>query len=454
MEAAARNDGTEEAAMTRPAERRLARSVPAHTGRPDAPADPPRRAAGRVLCVTSNFPRWEGDSTTPFVLHLAQDLQVLGWQVDVLAPHAPGAARSETLAGVRTERFRYAWPASAQTVCYRGGAMINLRKRPVEKLKLPVLVGAELLAIYRRLLTRSYDIVHSHWILPQGFTGTIASRLAGVPHVVTVHGGDLFALRGRTMSALKRLALARADAVTVNSSFTERGVSDLVPEQDKVRRIPMGVDVGLASKRSAERARALRERHRRGAGPLLVTVGRLVEEKGVDDVIRAVDLLRDQRPDVSLIVVGEGQDRGALEGLVAELGIGEHVRFLGWVEPDEVRACMAAADAFVGASRTGPDGWVEAQGLTFLESMAVGTPVVATRLGGIVDSVEDGETGLLVNERAPEEIAEAVGRIIHEPDLAPRLVAAASLRVRASFSREASAASFAELFSSVSGEGR
>ena len=79
---------------------------------------------GRILCLTSNFPRWEGDSTTPFVLHLAQDLQALGWRVDVLAPHAPGAAVRETLGGVRVERFRYLWPERLETVCYRGGALI------------------------------------------------------------------------------------------------------------------------------------------------------------------------------------------------------------------------------------------------------------------------------------------------------------------------------------------
>ena len=77
------------------------------------PASDPRR----VLFVTSNFPRWQGDSTTPFVLHLAQDLSALGWSIDVLAPHAPGAAFEETMGALRVERFPYLWPAALQTVC-------------------------------------------------------------------------------------------------------------------------------------------------------------------------------------------------------------------------------------------------------------------------------------------------------------------------------------------------
>ena len=88
----------------------------------------PQSKKNRVLCVTSNFPRWEGDSTTPFVLHLAEDLQALGWEVDVLAPHAPSAARHEVLDGVSVDRFRYLWPENRETVCYQGGALINLKQ--------------------------------------------------------------------------------------------------------------------------------------------------------------------------------------------------------------------------------------------------------------------------------------------------------------------------------------
>lgn len=105
---------------------------------------------GHVLCVASNFPRWAGDSTTPFVLHLARDLQSLGWEVDLLAPHAPGAARSEVVDGVRVERFRYLWPIRQQTVRYQGAALINLRKHPVNSLKLSALVTAATCAIAQK----------------------------------------------------------------------------------------------------------------------------------------------------------------------------------------------------------------------------------------------------------------------------------------------------------------
>ena len=130
---------------------------------------------GSVLFLTSNFPRWHGDSTTPFVLHLAEDLQKLGWATHVIAPAAPGAAPDEEVSGVRVSRFRYAWPDTAQTVCYDGGALANIRSNRRERLKLPMLVGAEIATLTRRLTRRKYSLLHSHWIVPQGFAGVFAA---------------------------------------------------------------------------------------------------------------------------------------------------------------------------------------------------------------------------------------------------------------------------------------
>jgi len=167
----------------------------------------------KILCVTSNFPRWSGDSTTPFVLELAKDLRRHDWIVDILAPHAPGAAKSELIDGVRVFRFQYLYPQALQTVCYQGGALINLKKNPLNYFALLFLVTAQFIAIKKLLSAGSYDLIHSHWILPQGFNGALAHRLTSIPHVLTVHGGDVFGLQGSLMEAFKKLSLRDADFV-------------------------------------------------------------------------------------------------------------------------------------------------------------------------------------------------------------------------------------------------
>lgn len=395
--------------------------------------------------MTSNLPRWQGDSTTPFVLNLAKDLQKIGWQVDVLAPYAPGCAMRETLQGVNIQRFQYLWPERLQTVCYQGGTLVNLRKNKSNYLKLPVLVLAETSALLSRLATGSYDLIHSHWLLPQGFVGFLGARLARIPNVVTIHGGDVFGLRQKVFLPFKRFALKHAHAVSVNSSATEKAVRNIAPDIGAVQRIPMGVDISDVS-RTDPHVLQIKEKYRRPNGPLIIFVGRIVEEKGLEDIIRAMPVILKKCPDASALIAGAGQDRTAMEALSLDIGLTGKVFFTGWIDPELVPVYLAAADVFVGPSRQACDGWIEAQGLTSLEAMAVGTPVVASRSGGIVDAVVHNKTGLLVDERSPDQVAEAVIRLNLDQELSRNLAAQGRKLVEQSYSRQACAARFSEVF--------
>ncbi len=393
---------------------------------------------GRVLCVTSNFPRWDGDSTTPFILHLAQDLQSFGWSVDVLAPHAPGAALKETLGGVQVERFRYFWPEAVETLCYQGGALANLRRNPFNILKLPTLVVCEWAALYRRLRQGHYDLLHSHWVLPQGFTGALAAGPNRIPHVATVHGSDVLALDNPVLNRFKSFALGRADAVTANSSATRNAAARLAPDIRNLFTVPMGVSANREPDPSL--VAGLRARYRRPAGPLIIFAGRVVAEKGIDDLVSAIGLLRSRLPDVTALIVGDGQDRSAIEATVEAAGLKDRITFTGWVASEELPDYLAAADIFVGPS------WFEAQGLVFAEAMLAGTPVIATDVGGVSDTVRHCETGLLVPGRAPTEIAAAVERLSRDTSLAAALAAAGSAHVRAQGMRTRAAEVFSDVF--------
>lgn len=404
---------------------------------------------GRILCLTSNFPRWQGDSTTPFVLHLAQDLQRIGWQVIVLAPHAQGAKMRETLDGVDVRRFRYLWPTKLETVCYQGGALINLRKDRLNYAKLPALVFFAWLQTFCGLCTGKFDLLHSHWLLPQGFVGTLTAGTLGIPHVCTVHGGDVFGLQGRFLRKFKSFTLRHTDAVTVNSSATRQAVSSICPSYSALYTIPMGVATTAGNLQRQTQTAEIRSLFRRAQGPLLLFVGRLVEEKGLADLLAACSLLRDRHQDMTLVVIGEGQDRHLLETQTRTRGLSDRVVFTGWLNADQIPSYLVAADIFVAPSRTSPDGWVEAQGLTIIEAMMAGLPVIATRTGGIVDSVAHEVSGLLVPERSPAELAAAITRLINDPGLAQRLGRKARQEAISKFSRGNSAAQFSQLFASL-----
>jgi glycosyltransferase involved in cell wall biosynthesis len=388
----------------------------------------------RVLFVTSSFPRWHGDSTTPFILHLAEDLVSLGWHVTLLAPHAEGARRHEHVGAIEVHRFRYFWPVRAQSICYGGGALANLRRSPLDALKLPALVAAEWWATMR--LFRSVDLVHSHWILPQG------AAVAMTParhHVATVHGSDVFGLQAKPFAIIKGWALRRASAVTANSTATKAKVSALTRSRVNAELIPMGVDIRQPDPEAVRRIRA----RFGGSGPLVVFLGRIVEEKGVLDLVRAFALIRVRFPMARLTMVGGGIDSDTVSQLAVNLGLDQVVDQPGWTDPSEVVNWFTAADVVAVPS------WFEAQGLSVMEAQAAGAAVVATSVGGIPDAIEDGGTGILVEPRDPEALAAAVILLLDDPARAAAIGEQAAELATRRFSRQATAMAFDSLYNRV-----
>lgn len=368
----------------------------------------------KILIVTSNYPRWAGDSTTPFVHNFAKELIAQGCQVRVIAPHFLGSALEENLDGVTVFRFRYWLPIKAQTVCYQGGALGNLKKSPIEKLKLPLLVFSEFIAVLRHVLTWKPDIVNSHWLIPQGFVSSLACILTKTKHVATVHGGDVFALNSGVLKKFKRFAINNASITTVNSSATESKVKALSPNSGtRLLRLPTGViPLPLVSDEESNvlRQSLLKDKSEK----LILFVGRLSEEKGVGDLIEAIKLLRDMQHNLRLIIVGEGHDKTKFEDKVLENDLAEYVNFIGWVSSQDVYHYFSACDLFVGPSKEGGDGWIEAQGLTFVEAMLAGCPVIGSNSGGIPDAVKDKITGRLVNPGDPKDIAKQIANCLSD----------------------------------------
>ena len=149
------------------------------------------------------------------------------------------------------------------------------------------------------------------------------------------------------------------------------------------------------------------------------------------------------------MIIGDGPSRAELEQLAYDLGLADRIHFLGWLASDEVAEHLSAADAFVGPSRRSSDGWVEAQGRSFAEAMMANIPVIATRSGGIPDTVQHEQTGLLVDENSPDQIAETIERLIRDPSLAANLASNGREFARKFRSRPASARQFDALFTQL-----
>ena len=362
----------------------------------------------KILIVTSNYPRWEGDSTTPFVHNFARELVNQGVKVRVLAPHYAGAKTTEEMDGVEIRRFRYWLPESGQTVCYQGGALGNLKKSWLNKVKLPVLVACEFFYTLVQTLLWKPTWINSHWLIPQGFICTLVALLTKTKHVATIHGGDVLALDSNILRKFKAFTLKHSNIVTVNSSVTRAKAEELSPcSSDNLLLLPTGI-LPLPHL-SSDRIKNLRASLLpKGAKQLILFVGRVNEEKGVGELIEATRKLRDSEKAVHLAIVGSGHNEDRFKELAKNLGVEKEVTFVGWINSSEIYYYYAAADVFAGPSKQSDDGWIEAQGLTFVEAMLAGCKVVGTNSGGIPDAVIHEKTGWLAEPGDSSSLADAL----------------------------------------------
>jgi len=395
----------------------------------------------RILFLTSSAPRFPGDATAPFILNMARDLCALEWRVTILAPHAPGLKTTETIDGVAIRRFRYLWPAAWQTLCYNGGAAVNLKRGKLKALAVPFFVAAEFLGALFFVLRERPAVVHSHWVIPQGAVGQ-ALTLAGVRHVISVHGTDIYGFRSRTMSTIKRWALRRCDHVIANSTWTKAEVEALC-QPKALSVIPTGTTPYALNVENRPRTKS--------ADPgtkIVLFVGRLIEAKGVRYLIEALPLIL-ARQRVKLLIVGDGPERAALETHAKSLNVHDNAEFVGSVPHSSIYDYFSLADVFVGPSIDIPGESTEAQGNTFVEALFAQVPVVASRVGGIPGAIIHERTGLLVDERAPDQIARAVLRILSDANFADAMKKAGYQHAADNFSRFVSARKVDAVYKSI-----
>jgi glycosyltransferase involved in cell wall biosynthesis len=387
-------------------------------------------ARKRVLVLASTFPRWVGDTEPPFVYNLSRRLADR-FDITVLAPHAPGARKRETMDGVRVHRFSYFWPSKLQKLAY-GGMLPNLRRNRWLWGQVPFFLAAEFFAAWRLVRHEDVDVIHAHWVVPQGLVASALSLITGKPVVVTAHGGDVYGAKGGLKDALKRWALRRTTRITAVSRDLASSIDRLMGEPTRVDVISMGVDTERFQPRPADPGL----RKSLGGGPIILFVGRLAEKKGVRYLLAAMPGVLSEAPDATLVIVGDGPLRGELELQAGELSITHRVRFLGAKPPEELPAYYNAADVFAGPSIVAEGGDTESFGLVFAEAMACGCPVVASDVGGISDLVRNEETGLLVPQKDPAALALAICRVLADETLRARLTRAALTQITDSFSQE------------------
>lgn len=381
----------------------------------------------RILFVTHNFPRFEGDAAGSFVLRLARALIDAGAAVHVLAPAAAGLAERAVIEGVSVQRVTYASP-ERQTLAYEGTMAESVRTSWSARFALLGLLRAMRGATARALHDARrggapYDIVHAHWWFPAGLALWKSSwlRAGAIPLITTMHGSDVRLARGvKPAHGIMRSVLGEARVVTAVSTWLAKEAMRIAPTVN-VHVSPMPVHTG-------DFAPATVERHGR-----LLFVGRLNAQKGAADLL---DALARTAHDVHCDIVGEGPDREQLEARARTLGVESRIVWHGALPSPDLAPLYAGALATVMPSRE------EGLGLVAVESQLCNTPVIAYDSGGLPDVVDPDAGGTLVTVGDTAALARAIDAFADAPERAAALGAIARVRVLERFSPEQVAARY------------
>ncbi len=258
-----------------------------------------------------------------------------------------------------------------------------------------------------------YDIIHCHFA--EQSRSALLLKLAHSPNakiVTTFHGHDVNVAKTiNRNSNIYQMMFSEGDLFTANTNFTADKASKLGCPKDKIRILPVGLNPSRYpfSRRQVESDGTIK----------IVTVGRLVEKKGIEYSLRAIALVLQNHPTLKLhyTIIGEGNQRAALETLASSLGLSEKVSFLGAMTQAEVRDVYDSSHIFLLSSVTASNGDMEGQALVLQEAQCMGLPIISTLHNGIPEGVIDGQSGFLVPEKDVNALSERLAYLALNPTL-------------------------------------
>lgn len=271
--------------------------------------------------------------------------------------------------------------------------------------------ATSLSALYRLVklggVKRRYDILHAHFG-PVGNSFRFARTLWRAPFVVSFHGYDFTSAIKKSGPAIYRHLFREANAVTANSDFMSNKLVEIGCGPEKIHKLRYGVDAGQLS--------ALKSNVQSDGKVTILTVGRLVEKKGIEVSIRAFAEAHKTNPQMRYDIVGDGPLRSKLQMLIAELGVSDLVTLHGAKDGRFISDLLSRAEIFILASVTAADGDQEGTPVSLLEAQAAGVPVISTRHSGIPEIVQDGVTGLLTAERDVAALSQQIDFLVQHPE--------------------------------------
>jgi glycosyltransferase involved in cell wall biosynthesis len=336
-----------------------------------------------------------------------------GHRVQIVAPYDVEISASVS-DGIQVERFRYTWPDKYHIMGHGRSLESDVRLKPLVYALLPLFLFFGAIKLFRATKEFDTDILHIHWVLPNGPIGAFVARLRKIPYVVSLHGSDVFiAGKEPIFSWIARNVLNRALAVTSCSE-------DLINQalnfgaRANYQLLPWGVDP-VKFHPDRKPPSPLQEDEDLEKTNTIVSLGRMVYKKGFESFVDAIPLVIQKHPKARFIIGGDGPIMSQLKRRADELRAGAHLSLPGRIPWDEVPAFLANADIFVLPSVRDDYGNQDGLPTVLLEAMSSGASIIASDIAGIGLVVNDQETGILVPPDDHMAIANAINSLLDDP---------------------------------------
>ncbi len=388
----------------------------------------------KICFVVSVYPRKHNDSEVPWLRRTVNLLREAGHDITIYAPSFRGL-RSHEIDGCPIKRFRYFF-APWETLTHDEGAPNKIHKFHYKIIMLfYFFFGTIGLMLFHA--REKFDVLHVHWPAPHALFGFSALLIRKVKIVLSFYTASLMLVkRFPFVKHFLRFFIKHADGVIAISTFTGNLVKDICDRPLHI--IPYGTTVSPHNELPP-----LSPNHR------ILGVGRIIERKGFDYLIRAMPIIKEKWPDARLTIAGGGPLRETLVSLTKSLNLESCVEIPGKVSQETLEELFAECNVFVLSSIVDSKGDTEGLGVVLIEAMTYNKPVIATNIGGITDIVLDKETGLLVPPGDEAGIAEAVNTLFSNHEQAQKLGVDGWQHIQAHFSWPSVISRFTKVYNSL-----
>lgn len=276
------------------------------------------------------------------------------------------------------------------------------------------------------------DILHSHMVTPDGYAGFMLGKKFNLPVVCSLRGGDidLYPYYKPFTMRLTKMVIAGTDQLVAVSNNLATKATSLAAPKNKIQAIHNGCDLQKFTFTFAARLETRNQLGFTAEDKILLFIGSLQRDKGIYELITSFSYLSLRYPDLYLIIVGDGPEQQLIKKKVAQINLQKRIYFAGQIPHSKIPEIMSAGDIFVLPS------YFEGFPNVVKEAMACSRPVIATRIGGIPEIVENGETGLLINPQDVKSLTDAAAKLVENKELCARMGSEARKIVEQKFSWE------------------